>query len=386
MNNIDKGVYEYEDLVQVGNLGLIKAAKTYNGSVKFATYASRCIVNELYMYFRKNNKHISVVSLDEIVFTDSDGKDITLADTIPSNDTTIEDIVSELDELEKCYKIILNCFSYTEAIILLYSAIGKKQTYIANKLNFSQSYVSRLETKLSKKLKKCIKNSVNYEEAFKVSVSTEGCKVSFSTKDIHGFNKAIQELLNGTILIKEFRIVRVDDKISLIIPEIENSAEIIALLVESIRNYSIVVINNNLLNDEEGWSEVTKENNISTNIVNEDTEGAGEYSDNNKYNDDEKDEEYDISQNVMSCEKTDNVKVNSIQKENDNTHIETESKSTTAVIRDYFMSLGEFSVKDIINRFPNYSRAIIASALNYSKSRGHIIPLSRGMYKVSKSK
>ena len=157
-----------EDLISIGTIGLIKAVGTYrtDKNIKLATYASRCIENEILMYLRKNAGRKGEVSFDEPLNTDWDGNELLLSDILG----TEEDIIYR-DLEEEVEKSMLNKaigkLSERERIIVdlrygLSSMDGEEKTQkeVADLLGISQSYISRLEKKIMKRLKKeLVKNS-----------------------------------------------------------------------------------------------------------------------------------------------------------------------------------------------------------------------------------
>ena len=157
-----------EDLISIGTIGLIKAINTFNPSkkIKLATYASRCIENEILMYLRRNSKTKAEVSIDEPLNVDWDGNELLLSDILG----TEEDIIYR-DLEEEVEKSMLNKaigkLSERERIIVdlrygLSSMDGEEKTQkeVADLLGISQSYISRLEKKIMKRLKKeLVKNS-----------------------------------------------------------------------------------------------------------------------------------------------------------------------------------------------------------------------------------
>ena len=153
-----------EDLVSIGCLGLIKAITTFDidKNFKLATYASRCIENEILMHFRKTSKIKNEISIDEPLNVDYDGNELLLADILSSND---EDVVEDLciDERKKImYEAIEELKPREKQIIKmrygLYNSEELTQKDVADKLNISQSYISRLEKKIIKKLKAKLNN------------------------------------------------------------------------------------------------------------------------------------------------------------------------------------------------------------------------------------
>ena len=154
---------DLEDLVSIGTIGLIKGVNTYrlDKNIKLATYASRCIDNEILMYLRKTKKKRTEVSFEDSLSFDSEGNELHLEDVLG----TKEDIVTKPieDELDKylMYKEVDKLGKRDKEIIeLRYGLNGKKemtQKEVANMLGISQSYISRIEKKVIKKLSSIIK-------------------------------------------------------------------------------------------------------------------------------------------------------------------------------------------------------------------------------------
>ena len=149
-----------EDLISIGTIGLIKAVNTFcpKKNIKLATYASRCIENEILMYLRKSTQLKNEVSIDEPLNTDYDGNELLLSDVLGSdNDTVNRNIEQEAD----C-KLLLDAVNRLEPrakqiTILRFGLMGCKehtQKEVAVMLGISQSYISRLEKKIIQKLKK----------------------------------------------------------------------------------------------------------------------------------------------------------------------------------------------------------------------------------------
>ncbi len=148
------GTSEADDLISVGTIGLIKAINSfeYGKGTQLSTYAARCIENEILMLLRVNKKHKGVVSLEECLGQDKDGNDIELAEIIPSDDDDVLNIVENNIVTQKIVKLINTKLSKREADIikLRYGIGGEKpltQREVADQLNISRSYISRLETK-----------------------------------------------------------------------------------------------------------------------------------------------------------------------------------------------------------------------------------------------
>lgn len=151
-----------EDLISIGTIGLIKAINSYNPekNIKLATYASRCIENEILMYLRRNNKTKMEVSIDEPLNVDWDGNELLLSDILGTDEDIIyKDIENEVER--KLLNKAINKLSERERTIVdlrfgLTAADGMEMTQkeVADLLGISQSYISRLEKKIIKRLKK----------------------------------------------------------------------------------------------------------------------------------------------------------------------------------------------------------------------------------------
>ncbi len=157
-----------EDLISIGTIGLIKAINTFNPvkKIKLATYASRCIENEILMYLRRNSKTKLEVSIDEPLNVDWDGNELLLSDILGTDEDVIyRDIESEV-ERKLLGKAIGKLTKREQTIVRLRFGINmpegreKTQKEVADLLGISQSYISRLEKRIMKRLKKEI---VRYE-------------------------------------------------------------------------------------------------------------------------------------------------------------------------------------------------------------------------------
>ena len=153
---------DQEDLISIGTIGLIKGISTFDASkgARLATYAARCVENEILMYFRGQRKSAADVSLSEFVETGKDGTALSLMDVICSEDDLFEQL-SDKEIYAKLYEKIETCLEPREkTIILLRYGIGNRkpltQREIALKCGISRSYVSRIEKKALQKLEKAL--------------------------------------------------------------------------------------------------------------------------------------------------------------------------------------------------------------------------------------
>ena len=150
---------DLEDLVSIGNIGLIKGINTFSSdkNIKLATYASRCIDNEILMYLRKNKKIKYEVSIDQALSLDGDGNELHLEDVIGTDkDIVSKEIEDELDKSLIIKEILKLKPRDREIMILRYGLLGEEeftQKEVADKMGISQSYISRIEKKVIKKLK-----------------------------------------------------------------------------------------------------------------------------------------------------------------------------------------------------------------------------------------
>ena len=153
---------DMEDLISIGTIGLIKAISTFNyeRGNRLATYAARCIDNELLMYFRGKKKTSREVSLYEPIGTDKEGNQINLLDVVESMDRDIFEVIELKGNTRKVYEMIPKVLNGREREIIewrygLYNRKPVTQREIADKLGISRSYVSRIEKRALEKLKSC---------------------------------------------------------------------------------------------------------------------------------------------------------------------------------------------------------------------------------------
>lgn len=149
-----------EDLVSIGTIGLIKAVNTFDPQkkIKLATYASRCIENEILMYLRRNNKTRSEVSFDEPLNIDWDGNELLLSDVLGTeNDIISKPIEEQVDR--QLLHLAMGRLTNREKVIMelrfgLDNGVEKTQKEVADRLGISQSYISRLEKRIIRRLRK----------------------------------------------------------------------------------------------------------------------------------------------------------------------------------------------------------------------------------------
>ncbi len=149
-----------EDLISIGTIGLIKAVETYQPAknIKLATYASRCIENEILMYLRKNANRRGEVSLDEPLNTDWDGNELLLSDVLGTDSDSIEKPIEDDVDRDLLLTAVSRLSERERTIITLrFGLDGRRertQKEVADQLGISQSYISRLEKRIIDRLKK----------------------------------------------------------------------------------------------------------------------------------------------------------------------------------------------------------------------------------------
>lgn len=153
-----------EDLISIGTIGLIKAVNTFrpDKNIKLATYASRCIENEILMYLRKISPQKNEVSIDEPLNVDWDGNELLLSDVLGSDPDIVNRDIEDEDEKNLVFKTIEGLNEREREIMFMRFGLdgGREHTQkeVADKLGISQSYISRLEKRIIEKLKHQIEN------------------------------------------------------------------------------------------------------------------------------------------------------------------------------------------------------------------------------------
>ena len=153
---------DLEDLVSIGTIGLIKGINTFHRgkNIKLATYASRCIDNEILMYLRKNKKTKTEVSIDASLSYDSEGNELHLEDVLGTEDDIVKKSIEDEDDKKIMIEEIKRLNKRDRDILILrYGLFGveeKTQKEVADMLGISQSYISRIEKKVIKRLKNVV--------------------------------------------------------------------------------------------------------------------------------------------------------------------------------------------------------------------------------------
>ena len=154
---------EQEDLISIGTIGLIKAVNTFKADkgIRLATYASRCIENEILMYFRRTKKLQGEVSLNEAIETDGDGAELSIGDVVGKSDTMLEDL-QDKDDRALVRRLVAERLTEREADVIrrrygLEGRVPQTQRQVAATYKISRSYVSRIEKKARGKLEEALR-------------------------------------------------------------------------------------------------------------------------------------------------------------------------------------------------------------------------------------
>ncbi len=360
---------DYEDIVSIGTIGLVKAAITFDTSknITFATYASRCINNEIFMHYRKANQYANDISIDEPIGDNGEGKVLTLVDTIVDSESNFVEKILNKEEFIKVVRTVLNCLEGKHRIALLYLMADVLQKEIAEKLNISQSYVSRIQAKAIQKVQKIENQQVHYKEVFSMEIVGNEYKIFFSSKEISKFNKIFATLLQNLTSVEKLPDFKVNcnrERIIIQIPAHLESFAFIAQIIQEIDDFSMSFVSNR------------------TTVQADDTYiQSVETADTNEEN------KFDATQKTI-LEVPVSEKNESTSTEVD-TVDETISKSTAKresqvkKVRDYMLSIKSFTVKDLKIHFPDLTATTINNALHLAKKKGLITATSRGKYVVN---
>ena len=155
-----------EELISIGTVGLMKAVSTYNAdkNIKIATYASRCIENEILMFIRKTSQRKKEISIDEPLSVDYDGNELLLSDILGSESDSVTKAMEEAEERKIVRAAVMDLSERERVIIeLRFGLFGNEeltQKEVADALGISQSYISRLEKKIMHRLRKKIEEKI----------------------------------------------------------------------------------------------------------------------------------------------------------------------------------------------------------------------------------
>ncbi len=229
---------DYDDYAQIGMVGLIKAAVTFDESkgTKFSTYAAKCINNEIKMQLRKTKNIPIVIPMSQLInSTDSDGDyDVTIEGIIRDEDAIdfIEEL-SKMEQLQTTISNLLNYFTRRNIIIFLLNIGGMNQQQIASFICISQSYVSRIINKITKELKQYEESEALLQnDSYKVTIRDSQIKIIFNEITIDDFSKALANLCSqdSSKRFKEFKVTSKNGNIEVSLPLHERSFEFLGRL------------------------------------------------------------------------------------------------------------------------------------------------------------
>ena len=367
VNKLGVAPSDYDEIVSIGILGLVKAAVTFDKSKgsKFATYASNCINNEIFMYFRKANKYANVISLDDLIATDKDGNETILADLIEDPDSNFVDGIAEREILSKYINIILNLLKPKERLVMLYEMAGVTQSDIAKILKLSQSYISRLMEKIKERINQYFNNEQHFREVYSMSIVGTWYKISFSSKDVMQFNQVFATFLQNltsTETLPDFKLNSNRERVIIQVPAHPESFSFIAQIIQQIDDYSLTFISDT--------STISENQSVSKKVKSDESEKAIEETE-------IEEKEQIISDNLSTSTEVDKSILT-------DTVLKTKKGDKQRIIREYMLSKESFSLKELKEHFPDIKAGTIAFIVNDAKNNGLIISTSRGKYATKK--
>ena len=342
---------KYEEYVSAGMLGLVKAAITFESSkkIRFVTYATKCIKNEIFMLYRKSKKYANDISIDKPIRDDGEGNELTLGHMIRDPESNFEEKIESKENFIKLISIVLNYLKGRERIAILYKFGGAVQREIGEKLNIAQSYVSRVEKKAIKKILEAANQQVHYKEVFSMSIIEDQYKITFSSRDISKFNKIFSILLQKLAPEKlpDFRINRSKERIVIQIPADPESISFIAQIIQEIDDFS--------MDFSSGKNKPSADNTVSQEDGAKDTQSTNKRSN-------------QVKQTTEGNEGKTTSHINQSEK-----------------VMDFILKLDTFSVKQITSNIPDVSVPTVYRVIQDAKTKGLITCVSRGKYVVNKN-
>lgn len=363
---------EYEDIVSIGTIGLIKAATTFDLSKKssFSTYASRCIYNKIFMYYRKANKYTKDVSIDKPIENTREGKEITLGDTIEHPESDFVEKIENKESFIQLVSIILNYLKGRERIGMLYYIGEVLQKDIAKKINVARTYVPTILTKAIIKMRDVANNNVHYKEVFSMAVVGDEYKISFSSKDISQFNKIFATLLQNltsTEKLPDFRVNCNGERIVVQIPAHPESFSFVAQIIQEIDEYSMTFISDKRT--------LPKDNTVLQEVK----------SDDKGKNNDTVEADSQVKQvkdgMTSTCKEITQTNKSNIMESN----IDKTKSSNSKRVKEFILTLDEFNTKQVISNFPDVPSSTVYTVIKNAKIKGLITQVAWGCYIVNKS-
>lgn len=360
---------DYEDLVSIGTIGLIKAASTFDESKKntFSTYATVCIKNELTMNYRKAKKYANDISLEcSIEYVGDDGKEIALIDMIvdPESNFIEKNVIKE--DFIQLVSIILNYLESKERLVMLLKFGNIGQIEMAEKLNISQPHVSRLIKKAIFKIREAINYQLRYKEMFSMNISGNFYEITFASKEIKNFNKIFAGLLKNIKSVTDlpdFKVICNKERIIVKIPAYPEAFVFIAQIIQKIDDFSMTYVSNkNILPVDKTISQK-----VESDIADESNNIA------------QKTKTNVIEQNDLSI----STKVDTVLPTD--TDLQVRSGNKIKDVIEYMLSKDSFTVNELKQNFPNINSGNINNALMEAKRKELIEATARGKYVIKKS-
>ena len=348
---------EYDDLVSIGTIGLIKAAITFDSSKKFtfATYASKCIKNEIFQHYRKAKKYAKDISIYETIGNDEEGKEFTLEDSIEHPGSDFVEKIANKDALIQLVSIVLNYLEGKKRLAILYRMGEVSMTDIAEKLNTDRRDISKTLKKATNQIRKVANDQVHYKEVFSMSIVGEKYRISFSSKDISNFNKIFATLLKNLTSaekLPDFMVNCNGERIVVQIPAHPESFSFIAQIIQEIDDYSMIFVSDK--------STLPTDNTVPQEVESDD-----------------KDERNGTME--QKNHESDTVEPYVVEKSNER------HTSQSRRVREFILTLDRFSVKQVRSNFPDVPTAIVNNVIRFLKIEGLITCISRGKYVVNKT-
>lgn len=237
VNGVTNDIQEKDDLFQIGAIGLMKAANSFDEKrdVKFSSYAAECIRNEIFMEFRKKGvkaRKANIVSFDSPIKNNNGEKKLVVGDLIADPKQNFEE-QNELNYLlEHVLNYIINILNSRERYVILCRAGGIIQEKLANELEISQSFISRVEKRAEKKLNIVLRSNVKTEGRYRIEVKNGEICFTFD-----GNKKILHEILEKIdfeLYVKKIIVEYYEKGITIKVPADEESLPFIAKIIEKL--------------------------------------------------------------------------------------------------------------------------------------------------------
>lgn len=385
---------EYKDIVSIGTIGLVKAAITFDSSkkIKFSSYASRCINNEIFQYYRKANKYANDISIYESIGGDGKGDVLTLGDTIKHPESNFVEKIVNKEAFIKLISIVLNYLENRNRIVMLYRIGNISQIDIAEMLQISRSYVSKIESKAILKIREVTNQQVHYKEVFSMAIIGDEYRISFPSKDISKFNKIFATLLQNltsTENLPDFKVNCNRERIVVQIPAHPESFSFIAQIIQEIDDFSMTFVsdkstlvqNSDVISDVVNETEAveTAEESETIEVIEEVATSTMEQEDHDSDTVDTAKETL-VEEPIVSATASTSEELDTVAETDDESTVERGSQ--VKLVRNYMLSMNSFTVKELKQHFPNLSTGTINNALYLAKNKGLITATGRGEYRV----